>query len=192
MLNVCLFPPLFFFYALYYTDVASTLSVLYVYGFYLNGRRGCLVVAGLVSLWFRQTNIFWISIFTGALDLTKSLSKGRPGIEYPAVPSLGNTIYGSWSRSCIYDGPVNQATFAGLYLRISLPSLLIVALADYVKSALSIVVASLSDPRMVVRVLWPYLTLLGAFGSFIIWNGGVVLGKLSLFIRDLQHSVGFS
>lgn len=116
VLNICLFPPLFFFYALYYTDVSSTLSVLCVYHCYLQGHRKSLVVAGLVSLWFRQTNIFWTAIFMGGLDLVRSLKKGKRGIEYAASPTLLDVILGSWRHTCIYDESVHQALFAGLYL----------------------------------------------------------------------------
>ena len=115
VLNTCLFPPLFFFYALYYTDVSSTLSVLCVYHCHLQGHRKSLVVAGLVSLWFRQTNIFWIAIFMGGLDLGRSLKKGRRGFEYAASPTFLDVISGSWRHTCIFDEFVHQALFAGLY-----------------------------------------------------------------------------
>ena len=116
VLNICLFPPLFFFYALYYTDISSTLSVLCVFYCYLQGHRKSLVVAGLVSLWFRQTNIFWIAIFMGGLDLVRSLKKGRVGFEYATSPTSLDIFLGSWRHSCIYDESVHQALFAGLYL----------------------------------------------------------------------------
>ena len=113
VLNICLFPPLFFFYALYYTDVSSTLSVLCVYYCHLRGHRKSLVVAGLVSLWFRQTNIFWTAIFMGGLDLVRSLKKGRQGLEYEASPTFLDVILGSWRHTCIYDESVHQALFSG-------------------------------------------------------------------------------
>ena len=116
VLNMCLFPPLFFFYALYYTDVSSTLSVLVVYYCHLQGHRKSLVIAGLVSLWFRQTNIFWIAIFMGGLDLVRSLKKGRCGFEYAASPTFTDVILGSWRHTCIYDEYVHRALFAGLSL----------------------------------------------------------------------------
>ena len=116
VLNICLFPALFFFYALYYTDVASTLSVLCVYHFHLRRHRKSLVVAGLVSLWFRQTNIFWIAIFMGGLDMVRSLKTGRRGFEYAASLTFLDVIVGSWRHTCIYDEAVHQALFAGSYL----------------------------------------------------------------------------
>ncbi|KAL8788063.1 MAG: hypothetical protein Q9195_007477 [Heterodermia aff. obscurata] len=170
VLNICLFPPLFFFYALYYTDVSSTLSVLCVYYCYLQGHRRSLVVAGLVSLWFRQTNIFWIAIFTGGLELVRSLKKGRCGFEYAASPTFADVILGSWRYTCIYDESVHQALFAA-----------------YVKSAVSIAVAILSGPWAALTIIMPYLILLIAFGSFVIWNGGVVLGLAIVHYNTIVH-----
>lgn len=50
-------------------------------------------------------------------------------------------------------------------------------MADYVKTILSIVVASAGSFRELLHHLMPYIFLLGVFGYFVLWNGGVVLGK---------------
>jgi hypothetical protein len=40
----------------------------------------------------------------------------------------------------------------------------------------------LRRPVAVIKAVLPYLVLLGLFGGFVLWNGGVVLGtSLSLF-----------
>lgn len=98
-INVYLFPPLFFFYGLYYTDVLSALSVLYVYRCYLLKQHIRVVFAGLLSLLFRQTNIFWVSIFFGCLALCRTIPKGRPEIEYPSQPTLYDVVEGSWQHA---------------------------------------------------------------------------------------------
>jgi len=43
-------------------------------------------------------------------------------------------------------------------------------------SGVSLVIAVLFNFRLVLRVLPPYLLLLAAFASFVMWNGGVVMG----------------
>jgi len=43
-------------------------------------------------------------------------------------------------------------------------------------SGASLVIVVLLNLRLVLRVLPPYLLLLAAFASFVMWNGGVVLG----------------
>ncbi|CZT49121.1 uncharacterized protein RSE6_09916 [Rhynchosporium secalis] len=85
-LNIALFPLLFFFSGLFYTDVLSTCIVLRVYRLYLE-RKGAyqntsqgliwLYPTGIVALWMRQTNIFWVSVFLGALELVRTIDAGR-------------------------------------------------------------------------------------------------------------------
>lgn len=59
-LNLAMFPVLYFFTFLYYTDCGSTFFVLLMY--YLHLRHSFLraAVAGAISLFFRQTNIVWV------------------------------------------------------------------------------------------------------------------------------------
>lgn len=112
--NICLFPPLFFFYGLYYTDVLSALSVLYAYQCCLEKRSDShTLVAGLISLFFRQTNIFWVSLFLGGLAFCQALPKGRPGIEFASEPGSPDVVQGSWQHASAYDPLVREASFEG-------------------------------------------------------------------------------
>ena len=112
-LNVYLFPPLFFFYGLYYTDVLSVASVLFAYRGHLAGKHRTVISAGLLSLLFRQTNIFWVSIFLGSLEYCKTIRKGRPGIEFPTQPTFHDVVEGSWQHNAAYDPFISQACFEG-------------------------------------------------------------------------------
>lgn len=158
-INVYLFPPLFFFYGLYYTDVLSALSVLYAYRCYLAKQHNRVVFAGLLSLLFRQTNIFWVSVFFGGLELCRTIPKGRPEIEYPSQPTLYVVIKGSWQHTSAYDPLISQACFE-----------------DYIKTCISYAIAGLSNLSTVMWPLSPYLVIISAFAEFVYWNGGVVLG----------------
>ena len=109
-LNICLFPPLFFFYGLYYTDVLSVGCVLFAYHFFLNRRRSGLIIAGLSSLLFRQTNIFWVAIFLGGLEVTRTIERGT--LSRPAWISLTDL---GWGHARYYDPLVSEASFEGLY-----------------------------------------------------------------------------
>ena len=111
--NVYLFPPLFFFYGLYYTDVLSVVSVLYAYRCYLAKQKTGVLFAGLLSLMFRQTNIFWVSVFLGGLEVCRSVPKGRPNIEFPSQPTFHDVIDGSWRHASAYDPIISQACFEG-------------------------------------------------------------------------------
>ena len=84
--NVCLFPPVFFFGALYYTDIASLLFVLLSYHASLlcleeSGRSWRLVILqifyALLALLFRQTNVFWVGVFPIGLAAIRLLQNNQ-------------------------------------------------------------------------------------------------------------------
>lgn len=95
--SIICFPLLFFFSGLYYTDVFSTLAVIVTYTFWLAGNAAegptkalCKLlhfVFGLISLASRQTNIFWVGVFLGGLQVVET-AKGATDeaqIHDPAV-----------------------------------------------------------------------------------------------------------
>lgn len=112
--NIYLFPLLFFFYGLYYTDVLSALSVLVTYQLLLeNVSSASIILIAIVSLWFRQTNILWVSIFLGGLALCRSVPKGRPRIDSPKSPTFFQVIRASWQHAAAYDPLISEASFEG-------------------------------------------------------------------------------
>lgn len=114
-INICFFPPLFFFYGLYYTDVLSALSVLFAFQCHLQKRySGICIFAGLLSVIFRQTNIFWTSLFLGGLEFCRAIPKGRAGVEFSREPEFLDVIKGSWQNACSYDPPTSKANLEGL------------------------------------------------------------------------------
>ncbi|XP_043471670.1 putative Dol-P-Glc:Glc(2)Man(9)GlcNAc(2)-PP-Dol alpha-1,2-glucosyltransferase [Leptopilina heterotoma] len=60
--NIVLFPPLFFWFFLYYTDVFSVTMILAVNLLHLQGRIKSSALAGVVSVIVRQTNIIWVAL----------------------------------------------------------------------------------------------------------------------------------
>ncbi|EMF08435.1 glycosyltransferase family 59 protein [Sphaerulina musiva SO2202] len=190
-LNIALFPPLFFFSALYYTDIASTLSWVIFYWYFLRtlSRDGfslvestVQVVLGVVSLSFRQTNIFWVGVAPAALTLVMELDQGLSVVKqsmYRRAEGFGDSTWSvaktSWKMSVLYDPPVGDA-----YIE------------DYIRTVVSIFACGLkaaTQPKRILRivlVLSPYLTLITIFLSFIIWNGGVVLGDKSNHVATVN------
>ncbi|RYO32574.1 hypothetical protein AA0113_g8898 [Alternaria arborescens] len=168
-LNIALFPPLFFFSALYYTDVMSTLAVLFAYSAYLTSsmskrtivRMISAVALGVFALLFRQTNIFWVAVFPAGLAVIDTLKKDAPA-TISTSSDLRSAVQTSWNDGAIYDSHVQDA---GLH--------------DVVMFLLSVVVAALRKPLVVLKVTLPYITLLFLFTGFVIWNGSVVLGDKS-------------
>jgi alpha-1,2-glucosyltransferase len=128
-LNIVLFPPLFFFSALYYTDVASTLSVVVFYWYFLKGlpeerpsvvRIVVQVLLGLVSLMFRQTNVFWIAVAPALLTTVVELDHGHKVAKesmYRRAEGFGDSTVSvartSWKMGVVYDPPIRDAFFEG-------------------------------------------------------------------------------
>lgn len=120
--NIALFPLLFFFSGLYYTDVISTAAVL---GSYLNhlkrvGRDKCSFVndlvtipLGLLGLFMRQTNVFWIVVWMGGLEAVHAVKTLRPQrVDQPFMTTLTEQMkFYAWRYSIgdIHDPPLNLA-----------------------------------------------------------------------------------
>ena len=126
-LNIALFPPLFFFSVLYYTDVLSTLYVMMSYDLYLRssnlehvGWRASIemIVSGLLALSCRQTNIFWVAIFPaglGAIQVLKTAAgqRSRRDDKHRAPATLIECAGAAWSAGYVHDSPVLGAHFTG-------------------------------------------------------------------------------
>ncbi|KAI9704750.1 MAG: glucosyltransferase [Candelina mexicana] len=152
-LNICLFPPLFFFYALYYTDVWSAVLVLQTL------KTSYPWFWGIAALCFRQTNVFWVAIFPAGLEVVRTL-KRKGSIMEGGNTSLAAITERSWRHSAVYDPIVSEACFE-----------------DYAKVSLSVGIAAIVNIGLVFRALIPHLATLSVFTVFIIRNGGVVLGR---------------
>ncbi|EED20613.1 glucosyltransferase (Die2), putative [Talaromyces stipitatus ATCC 10500] len=175
VLNICLFPPLFFFSGLYYTDILALIVVIQAYIWDTersdsNGQKKTAVDAirghvslktlafvgiGCIALVFRQTNIFWVSVFMGGLQAVRTI---RQNTKPCAVTGAVNIVRKSFQAQ-LYDPLVSEASFI-----------------DYFKTALSLACGALSELPLLVASIVPHLTILGAFGAFVLWNGSVVLG----------------
>ena len=117
VLNICLFPVMFFFSGLYYTDLLSVWLVLETYHLFRlrSGRAGSLMrtlgifLVGLASLTARQTNIFWVSVFLGGLEVTRSLPS-RP-LNYS--DGLSTFLKTSWTEGIVHDVDIEDASVEG-------------------------------------------------------------------------------
>ncbi|KAK3491976.1 Dol-P-Glc:Glc(2)Man(9)GlcNAc(2)-PP-Dol alpha-1,2-glucosyltransferase [Neurospora crassa] len=188
-INIALFPVIFFFSGLYYTDVASTLVLLVAYRNHLNRvashseKPGFFnglwtVVLGVAALFMRQTNVFWVVVYMGGLEaahVVKGL-KPKPVFKNDTPDFVLENIrdsFGFWLRRYavgdVHDPPVDMAW----------PD-------DWALCLLSIGIAALCNPLRVLRQVWPHITIMGLFAGFVAWNGGVVLGDKSNHIATIH------
>lgn len=81
-----LFPVLYFFTWLYYTDPGATFFVLLMYNFCLRGYHRSSALAGAAAVLFRQTNIIWVVFCMGlvAIDIIEQqLRLDKKGRDNP-------------------------------------------------------------------------------------------------------------
>ncbi|KAI9934727.1 glucosyltransferase [Aspergillus wentii] len=164
VLNICLFPPIFFFSGLYYTDILALLVVVEAYNWDLKRASGkgfspikslAFVGCGVAALAFRQTNIFWVSVFLGGLQVIRTLhqsSKTCGSLSFVEIVKRG-------FQNELYDPFVSGAS-----------------IGDYFKASVSLATTGLKNTFPILVSVIPYLTILAAFGGFVLWNNGVVLG----------------
>ncbi|KAK2746418.1 glucosyltransferase [Onygenales sp. PD_40] len=209
VLNICLFPPLFFFSGLYYTDLAALLIVVEVYISDLSRGRErdaqtatkdrsisnvvspCavswkdvrFVIYGLAALLFRQTNIFWVAVFLGGLQVVRTLHRSTSDCQSTDILRIAR---GSWELHQLYDPPVSEASFEGSMSPVQGFDLPLNFPIDYFKTLLSLGISAVSNLVPVITALSPYLFFLGAFGAFVLWNGSVVLGHKEFHTAGLH------
>lgn len=121
--NIALFPVIFFFSGLYYTDVVSTLAVLAAYqnhllrlneetpGF-LSGVK--MVALGVVALFMRQTNVFWVVVYMGATEAVHAIRSLNPAPVEPPKGPLGfveHVKFYAWRDSVgeLHDPELNNS-----------------------------------------------------------------------------------
>ncbi|RDL33740.1 uncharacterized protein BP5553_08108 [Venustampulla echinocandica] len=181
--SIALFPPLFLFSGLFYTDVLSTCLVLTSYrlflqrkSFYENSGSGFLriYVTGMVALTMRQTNIFWVAIFMGGSEAVRiiKMNESPSTATKPASrtwPEIIMATFSQYSRGDIHDVPLQDA-----------------GVTDFILCALSIAVAILCHPILILSRLLPYIALLISFMLFVLWNGSVVLGDKSNHVATIH------
>ncbi|RYO98670.1 hypothetical protein DL764_007029 [Monosporascus ibericus] len=183
--NVALFPVMVFFSGMYYTDVISTFVVLAAYLNQLRRLRpghtesftesALMVVLGVLALCMRQTNIFWVVVFMGGIEVVHCLKSLRPQpVEMPSFSTLTEQIkFYAWRYSLgeIHDPPLNRANPIDLVLCI-----------------LSIAIAVVCSLRTILLRPGglPHLLVLFIFVGFVAVNGGVVLGDKSNHVATLH------
>ena len=100
--SIVMFPLFFFFSGLYYTDLLSVLTVVVTYviwsaGSQASGGRKVVyqvlhLVFGLVALSTRQTNVFWVAVFLGGLQVVRSV-KGQAGAHRVHDPPISECFF---------------------------------------------------------------------------------------------------
>ncbi|KAB5572330.1 DIE2/ALG10 family-domain-containing protein [Coniochaeta sp. 2T2.1] len=179
--NIALFPVLYFFSALFYTDVYSALFVLLAYENHLvrlsSGTNIIndvwTVLLGASTLLMRQTNVFWVVVYMGGLEAVHAIRHLKPAaVKTPELTTLWSVVKfyaGRYSVGDIHDPP----------LTVSYPD-------DWLFCGVSIVIAAVCNPVRVIKQIWPYIGVAAIFAGAVAWNGGVVLGDKSNHVATIH------
>lgn len=127
--NIALFPPLFFFAGLYYTDVLSTCVVLYLYKQFLEQGESkkktwidgiWFYFCGILALCMRQTNIFWAAALLGGMDAVRTMKETYNlrsiSLKHPPAPFQAECLsrfYEVIQSKHLHDPPLNEAYLEG-------------------------------------------------------------------------------
>ncbi|KAM3153956.1 hypothetical protein ABEW05_005590 [Botrytis cinerea] len=187
--NIALFPPLFFFSGLYYTDVLSTCVVLYLYKQFLEQaelneirkswkKDALFYLCGVLALCMRQTNIFWAAVFLGGMECVRTMR----GTYRPTAPSLRHHHASSTEEYLKEAGELVKSE------HLHDPPLHAAGLEDFVLTPLSIVWTAITRLPTIILQLIPHISLLITFGAFVFINGGVVLGDKSNHVATIHLS----
>jgi len=127
-LNIALFPVIFFFSGLYYTDVISTLVVLVAYEnhLYRVGQEApnlfndlWTLMLGVAALFMRQTNIFWVVVYMGGLEAIHAVRQLKPPlVDTPKQMTLLEHVkFYLWRDSVgdLHDPPLHAAWPGGTF-----------------------------------------------------------------------------
>ncbi|KAF6730885.1 Dol-P-Glc:Glc(2)Man(9)GlcNAc(2)-PP-Dol alpha-1,2-glucosyltransferase [Oryzias melastigma] len=146
-LSLSMFPVLYFFNFLYYTDAGSTFFILFAYLMTLYGCHKAAALLGVCSVLFRQTNIIWLAFCAGTLVAAKMDEAWRvehtKKKEEKSPPSQVPLSFGGVKKVLLFS--VEFFTSPG-----------------HIKA--------------VLLVAWPYAAVAGGFLAFIVWNDGIVVG----------------
>ncbi len=204
-LNIALFPVLFFFCALYYTDVYSTLAVLLAYRVHLYRSSvsapavpaaaspplwtdAAVVVVGLATLLMRQTNVFWVVVYCGGLEAVQAVKAGgqrnarvlaaHADDPFDSAASMLRLYAWRYALGVVHDPPLGAGEGSSRGST-AWPD-------DWLLTLTSLGVAAASRPLAVLRRVWAHVAVLAAFGGFVAWNGGVVLGDKANHVATLH------
>jgi alpha-1,2-glucosyltransferase len=151
-----------------------------MYKLFLQRERGVwLYVAGILALTMRQTNIFWVAVYMGGLEVVRVLQDIPPSPQKALSESktwkdVAISTFNRYAEGDIHDVSLKDAEVSGTFSR---PLSVVTAdCLDFILCAVSIAIAALYHPIVLLSKLWPYISLLVSFGAFVLWNGGVVLG----------------
>ncbi|XP_043281544.1 putative Dol-P-Glc:Glc(2)Man(9)GlcNAc(2)-PP-Dol alpha-1,2-glucosyltransferase [Venturia canescens] len=157
VISLAYFPPLYFWFFLYYTDVLSLNFVLLTWLMHLRGRYQTAALTGSMAIFMRQTNVIWVGAFAAEriVDL----------LEAQTPKSISTLV----SRN-IHNTPMHaKLVWKNLYYHV----------ARGPRAFGRFIVEMLKEVRA-------YALVGAAFVLFLIINGGIVVGDRKAHVATIH------
>ena len=145
--TIAIFPPLYFFSFLYYTDAGSTFFVLITYLFNIYRCHPLAATSGAISVLFRQTNIVWIAFFA-------SLAASDVFMEF---------VHDAKNDESSHEDQGNIVILQNIFNRLQ-------------KSVRGNGIAARNLIYDLFSVTWAYAVVAFGFVVFVVINGSIVVG----------------
>jgi alpha-1,2-glucosyltransferase len=182
-LVMSLYPLHWFFTFLYYTDVASLTAVLAMYLTCLKRRYVLSALFGTLAVFIRQTNVVWMLFVacSGILDFTLDSSKQKGKQEVNQELHQSSNKKGATLRSNLRKrkSDISSDTSDPFNHGQTVPST--EDTSDLVYDIYTVISTSWNLKWRILIKFSPFIFVVVAFGIFILWNGGIVLGMLIQF-----------
>ncbi|XP_010534313.1 PREDICTED: dol-P-Glc:Glc(2)Man(9)GlcNAc(2)-PP-Dol alpha-1,2-glucosyltransferase isoform X2 [Tarenaya hassleriana] len=180
-----LYPLHWFFTFLYYTDVASLTAVLAMYLTCLKKKYKLSALLGTLAVFIRQTNVIWMlfAVCSGVIDITLSGVRDREEIhESSQEKNQPPNSKGATMRSNLRKRKSNGfQDMRNHYIRNRKNGGLFYEVQALISRTWSM------KWRLLVNFS-PFIAVVIAFGAFILWNGGIVLGAKEAHVVSLHFA----
>ncbi|CAD5330590.1 unnamed protein product [Arabidopsis thaliana] len=189
-LVMSLYPLHWFFTFLYYTDVASLTAVLAMYLTCLKRRYVLSALFGTLAVFIRQTNVVWMLFVacSGILDFTLDSSKQKGKQEVNQELHQSSNKKGATLRSNLRKrkSDISSDTSDPFNHGQTVPST--EDTSDLVYDIYTVISTSWNLKWRILIKFSPFIFVVVAFGIFILWNGGIVLGAKEAHVVSLHFA----
>ncbi|CAL9228888.1 unnamed protein product [Arabidopsis halleri] len=189
-LVMSLYPLHWFFTFLYYTDVASLTAVLAMYLACLKRRYMLSALFGILAVFIRQTNVVWMLFVacSGVIDFTldSSRQKGKQKVNQELHQSSdreGATLRSNLrKRKSDISSDTSDRFNHGQTVSSTEDT------SGLVYDVYTVISTSWNMKWRVLIKFSPFIFVVVAFGIFILWNGGIVLGAKEAHVVSLHFA----
>lgn len=189
-LIMSLYPLHWFFTFLYYTDVASLTAVLAMYLTCLKRRYVLSALFGTLAVFIRQTNVVWMLFVacSGILDFTLDSSKQKGKQEVNQELHQSSNKKGATLRSNLRKRKSDISSDTSDPFNHGQTVSSTEDTSDLVYDIYTVISTSWNLKWRILIKFSPFIFVVVAFGIFILWNGGIVLGAKEAHVVSLHFA----